>query len=1053
MKQKSRNRKRIQSFTLLLLLVFFSFAGSNLNAQQVSGTVVDISGAPLPGITVVEKGTSNGTSTDFNGKYFLSLKNGKETLVFSSLGFEKLELAIGNKTVINATLQESNESLDEIVIIGYTQVKREKILGSVATVKAEQIEKSTPIQAFDAIQGKVAGVQIRTNNGPGQGFDVQIRGVSSLGGSTNPLYVVNGQQLDNIDNIDPADIKTLDMLKDAASTSLYGARGANGVVLITTKAGKAGELTLDISNITSISSLVGDLRVANADDRLFYEGTRSGVGNLHPWQRDSLSTLFRNSYDLQKLMMRPAVRTQTNVALSGGSEKARFYWNTGFLQEGGIVRNSGYKRVNTNIRLDLKPKKWLDIATNVNLSFEDRNGVNESRALSGIVDRIPFFPLYQPNGEYTRRINGQRNPLAEADFGVNSRRTYRATIFNDATIKLIKNISFRTTVGASFRVDKILEFDPVILQNPNGDAFPTGRERIPLSYGIQQENVLSYINAWGDHNLSVTAASQVQREVDENSDFEANEFVNDRVQTFNNTAPEVIISRSENSREGLFSLVGSAAYDYKGKYLIGGSIRRDGSSKFATNNKFAYFPSASAGWNIAKENFLKDNTVINRLMLKATWGIVGNEDGLGRYEFFSSLRPGSTYNGEAGIAPARLGNPDLKWETTTSNDLGLNLAMFNNRLEFDLTFWQKETTDLLANVPLPEETGFGSVRRNIGNVENRGFDVNINATIIRTEDFTWSSNFNIGYLENEVTKLAGGTEFQAGSTLIQEGQSIGNFYGYKNLGVYRFNESNAYTDTGVRLIPVVENNRVVYEDFINSQGVTVNRPAYTLNGETYTGDAINKHRAANTTLRGGDIIWEDLPDADGNYNFVINDFDRQILGNGLANVFGGFSHDIRYKDFGVSFQFDYSLNHDIYARWDQDRNDTNSIGETPGPERIYGQWMRQGDITVYPRLARLAQNSIFRPGNPQSFFVTDGSYIKFRYIRFNYSFPKEVITKLKGVSSISLNFAVNNVLTWTNYNGYNPEIGSRGNALTPNEDNLRYPNDREFILGLKVQLK
>ncbi|TXD53137.1 MULTISPECIES: SusC/RagA family TonB-linked outer membrane protein [unclassified Polaribacter] len=1052
MKQKAINRKPIQSFTLLLLLVFFSFTGANLNAQQVSGTVVDTSGTPLPGISVVEKGTTNGTSTDFNGTYSLALKNGKKTLVFSSLGFEKLELTIGNKTVINATLQDSNESLDEIVVIGYARVKREKVLGSVASVTAEQMEKSTPIQAFDAIQGKVSGVQIRTNNGPGQGFDVQIRGISSLGGSTNPLFVVNGQQLDNIDNIDPADIKSLDVLKDAASTSLYGARGANGVVVITTKRGKAGELTLDVSNILSISTLVGDLRVANADDRLFYEGTRSGRGNLHPWQRDSLSTLFRNSYNLQKLMMKPAVRTQTNVALSGGSEKARFYWNTGFLQEGGIVRNSGYKRANTNLRLDLKPNNWLDIATNVNLSFEDRSGVNESEALGTIVDRIPFFPLFEENGEYTRRINGQRNPLAEADFGVNSRRTYRATIFNDATVKLVKNLTFRTTVGASFRVDKILNFEPVILQNPNGEGFPSGRERIPLSYGIQQENVLNYGNSWGDHNLVVIAATQVQREVTENSDFSANQFVNDRVQTFNNTAPEVIISRSENSREGLFSLVGSAAYDYKGKYLIGGSIRRDGSSKFATNNKFAYFPSASAGWNIAKENFLKENTVINRLMLKASWGVVGNEDGLGRYEFFSSLRPGSTYNGEAGIAPARLGNPDLKWETTTSSDLGLNLALLDNRLEVDVAFWKRKTADLLASVPLPEETGFGSVRRNIGNIENRGFDLNINATIIRTENFTWSSNFNIGYLENEVTKLAGGTQFQAGRTLIEEGQPIGNFFGYRNLGVYQYNESNAYTDNGVRLMPVVENNRVVYEDFTNSQGVIVNRPVYTLNGQPYAGDAINKHRAANIVSRGGDIIWEDLPDADGNYNFVIDDFDRQILGNGLANVFGGFSHNIRYKNFGVSFQFDYSLNHDIYARWDQERNDTNSIGETPGPERIYGQWMRPGDVTVYPRLSRLAQNNVFG-SNPQSFFVTDGSYIKFRYIRFNYSLPKDVIKKIKGVSNISLNFAVNNVLTWTNYNGYNPEFGSRGAALTPNEDNMRFPNDREFILGLNVQLK
>ena len=1027
MKQKIKKSCFISGFALVLFLMLSSFTTTSLQAQQtVSGTVTDEGGLPLPGVSVLQKGTTRGAATDFDGNFSLVLGSGNKTLVFSYLGYEDKEVVVGNQTTINVSLAEDVEGLDEVVVIGYAPISREKVLGSLVSVKAESIEQATPVQAFDAVQGKLSGVQILSNNGPGSGFDIKIRGVSTFGSGTSPLYVVDGQQLDNIDNINPNDIESLEVIKDGATAAIYGSQAANGVVLITTKSGKAGKLRFDVSTITGVNTLVGDLPVANTKERLLYESLRrNNSTTLLGQERDSLSLLNRNSYDLQKLLTRPALRHQTNVSLSGGSDKAKFYWNTGFLNEDGIVRNSGYKRINTQVKVDVNATKKLKVGTRVALSFENQGGIATGNVLQQLVERIAYYPLFEPNGDFTPTLFGRQNPIANAELRTIDNRNFRAQIFNYAQLQILPKLSVKSTLGINFRLQKRDDFTPSLLIGNGGGGTPRGRERNFLSYRIQNENFINYKNSFGKHDVAAFAGMQITRDVRENSDF-SSLFNDDLIQTFNNSAPMAITSASANSRNNLYSLFAGVNYDFDNKYLIGGTIRRDGSSRFGDENEFGLFPSANVGWRVSNESFLKGSDVVNNLLLRASYGVVGNQ-AIPNYEFTGALSPGFNYAGLGGVAPTRLGNSDLRWEKTESVNLGLDLSMFKNRVTINVDLWEKKTSDLLAITPLPEESGFAGIRRNVGAVENRGIDFSITGTIIDTKDFSWNSNFNIGYLENEVTKLDGGLPFDSGQFRVEEGQPIGNMFGYNNLGIFPYDESNAFTPDGTQLTPNFD-----------GDGTFVN---YTLNGSEYTGD-IERLRAANRTLEGGDIFWEDV---DG--NFVIDANDRKIIGNGLSTVFGGFSHDLRYKNFSMSLLFDYSLGHDIYRRYDEQRNDLNSSNETPGPDRIRGAWLEPGDITPYPRLTRVPQQRL----RPNSFYVTDGSFIKWRYVRFNYAFSKKTLDNIPGVKSASINLAINNVLTWTNYIGYNPELGSRGNPLQPNIDTLRYPNDRELILGLKVQ--
>ena len=1021
-KKNCDNPLRLIVFLCVLLMSSVLFAQN----RTVTGTIKDANGVPLAGATIIQKGTQNGTSTDFDGNFNLTLVLGNQVLTVSFIGYQTKEVDVSSQTTIAITLEEDSAALDEVVVIGYAPIAREKVLGAMSSVDSEEIQQITPINAFDAVQGRLSGVQILTNGGPGAGFDIRIRGTSTFSqGGNEPLYVVDGQQLSNIDNLDPNDIESLEVLKDGATAAIYGSKAGNGVVLITTKSGRSGELRIDVTGATAITELLGEIPLANSNERRFYERVRGNPNNLTGNERDSLSLLQRNSFDLQDLLTRTAIRQQVNVAVSGGGEKANFYWNNGFIDEQGVIVNSSYKRINSLFKLDINPAGRLKVGTKANLSFEDQYGLNEGQVFQQMVERIPYFPIFEPDGSFTPESAGRQNPVAEANARTLRNRNYRAQIFNYAQYDIFPTLSLKSTLGVNFRYNKRNSFEPSIVQNPNNDI-ARGSEDRRMDYDIQQENFVNYREKFGKHSVSGFAGMQIQKFYTEEFDVSA-QFVSDAIQTFNNIDPLTFsLDRGVNSRNNLFSLFGGFNYDYDNKYLVGATIRRDGSSRFGDNKEYGYFPSATVGWRVSKESFMENVSWIDNLLLRASFGVTGNER-IGDYEFTGAYLPGAFYNGVSGVAPTRLGNPDLGWESTEATNIGLELDMFKRRAKFNLDFWRKETSDLLASVPLPEESGFSGIRQNVGAIRNEGIDLSLSGTIINNQNFSWNSSFNITFLRNEVLKLAGGTSFFSGEHLIEEGQPLGNISGWRNLGVYQYDESNAYTDDGGRLTPN-----------FNADGVFEN---YTLNGAVFNGN-VNQLRNGGNVLEGGDIIWDDV---NGDFDITVDD--RQIIGNGIADVFGGLSNDFRYKGLSLSFLFDFNFGNDIYRRYDEARNDLNSSNETPGPDRINGAWLNPGDVTVFPRLNRVSQNR----ERPNSFFVTSGDYIKLRFVRFNYDMPASFLEKVDWIKAMSFNLSFNNWATWTNYIGYNPELGTRGNPLEPGVDNLRYPNKRDIILGMRVQ--
>ena len=1062
MKQKLKKKKSVSGLILLLALVFSSLSVSNAQAQKlISGTVSDQDGEPLAGVNIIQQNTNNGAVTDFDGKYSISLQQGNKVLVFSYVGYKEKIVTANGQNTSTVVLEEDVAGLEEVVIIGYAPVAKEKVLGAVASVKAESIAQAAPVDALQGVQGKVSGVQILSNNGPGEGFDIKVRGVSTLtAGATGPLYVVDGQQTFDIDNLDPADIASLEVLKDGATAAIYGARAANGVVVITTKSGKPGKVNLTINTTTGVNTLVGQIPVANAAQRIIQERfddrnraiPRNNV-------RDSLSLLLRNSPDIQELITRPAIRHQTNVALRGGGEKATFYWNTGFINEGGIINESNYKRINTRLKLDVNATDKIKAGTLINASFEDIDGLNVRQAFQQILRRVPFLPIIDPDGTFVPSVPGFRtvNPLAVAELATNNERKFRGSNFNYVQYQLLPQLSIKSTLGIDFDLRKFRIFTPASLSpnfTPNSTTiFSRGTERFDLRYAIQQENFLNFKQKWGSHDLSAFAGMQIQIDARENLRIDAN-FNNDFVTTFNNTQVATIESdnrggdRTQDTRSNIFSLFAGFNYDFDNRYLLGATIRRDGSSRFGENNKFGYFPSLTLGWRLSNEAFLADSDVVNNLLLRGSYGIVGN-DRVGDFDFLSVVEPNFVYNGITGVGPTNLGNPNLKWEETESLNLGVDLALFENRLKLSADVWRKNTKDLLANRQLPEESGFEFVRSNLGTVRNEGIDFSISGTVLKSKKFSWDAGFNIGLLRNEVTSF--GAPINLRAYRVEEGQPVGNIVGFKENGVFQYDESNAFIQDGengeiTRLTPNFDNNGF----FLG----TYSRP----NGELLPVDQnenIRQLRDVNgNVLRGGDVIWDD---ANGDFVIDVQNDGQQILGNGLATTFGGFSHDFKYKNFTLNLLFDYSFGNDIYREYDHERNSLRASIFTPEPSRILNAWTNQGDIAPFASLDRnRVINRIDFPGvNSQtasSLYVTDGSFIKWRYIRFGYRVPKKTLDGFNlGIRSLRLNLAVNNVLTWTNYEGYNPEFGTRGNPLQPGFDELRFPNDREILLGLNVQ--
>ncbi len=1016
-------QKLLTKFLFLVLLLSSITAFSQDGV--VTGTVTATDGEPLPGVIVTQKDSKNQTSTNLSGKFKITLKDGSKVLKFSFLGMKTQEVsALGS--VVNVTLEDDLTELNEIVVVGYgTQLKKD-VLGAVASIKAKDIEVISPVGVLDAMQGRLAGVQILTDNGPGVGAEIKIRGTSTLNAGAEPLYVVDGQQLESIDGINPNDIESIEVLKDGASAAIYGSRSANGVVIITTKQGKNELPKVQVDYVGSYSSLITQIPVANSRQRYDFEQLRSGRSTVNV-SSDSLSILNAVSVDVQDAISRPAYRNQVSLSFRGGSKNSNYYVSTSYLNDEAIVVGGGYDRVNSNINLNFNINKNISAGTRILSSYQLTKGLNEY-ALAQASFRQTNLPVRDYDGGLFPQYGGRQNPLAIALEQTNLDRKLSGTFFNYVELKIIPSLTFKATVSVDYDARKRNTFDPVILQN-NENTPAKGNQRTGSNFDIQQENYFNYSKSFGKHNLTglLGASGQVQRA--ENTSLFADAFVNDLIQTFNNV--DLLNTDRTNTGESssaLSSVFSRVTYDYNKKYLFAATFRRDGSSRFGSNKRWGNFPSVSAGWRVTDENFMKTiKPVLSEFKLRASYAITGNQR-IGLYEARNLLQPGYFYNDVNGIAPNQIANPDLSWEETSGVNFGADLEFLKGRITTSVEWYGKYTDKLLYNVDIPEELGYSSIRQNVGSIRNTGLEFTVGATAIKSKSFSWFTSFNVAFNRNKITALANPAGFQDGAYKIDVGQPLGNFYGYRNLGIFPYNESNAFSDDHQRLTPVFENG-----NFQN----------YTLDGQPYTGN-VNKLKVGNRTPGGGDIIWGDI-----NKDFRINLDDRSIIGNGLAKAVGGFYNDFKYKYLSLAVSLDYNLGGEIYRQYDDYRNTQKASVFTPEPDAIDKAWRQQGDITTFPSLqSNRTQNRLDITDD----YLSDGSYIKLRSVRVSYQLQRSVSKDITWLNNVSMYVSLNNFVTWTNYDGYNPELGNRGNNTQPGYDRLRYPNKRSVIYGLRVQL-
>ncbi len=985
--------------------------------KLISGNVTDQSDLPLPGVNVLVIGTTNGTQTDFDGNYTINAELG-QALRFTYLGQQTVERTVGVSNTINLQMEEDAQALEEVVVVGYGSKSRELSTSAVSTVTGEQIEDMVPSTSIDNIlQGKAAGVQVTAANGrPGQTAFVQIRGVGSVNASSTPLYVVDGVPIDpdNINSINPNDIESFSILKDAATISKYGSRGANGVVVITTRTGKPGDARITFRSAIGSGERIPDpFDLMNATQKLELERQFAEVGvnaaqslpgaNANPEQLAILRSLDTN---WEEELLRKSFIQSNSLTISGGEEKLTYFLSLGYDKNTGIIdRIKGFERISSRINTTYQAKDWLNVGVNVSATRNstdlprDRN--NAQNPIRALYDYNPYEPLYlrDANGDFVFDDQGQLifNPTT-AGFPI--ARALSTEPENNRNFLLIGNIfadikfsdmfSNRFTAGATNNRFNRTNRSIVggVLDGFIGDAnFPgtqTDESSIDFQYNVN--NIFSYTDTFGEqHHLSANFLLEYNENIFTDVFGSSRGFPSPDL-PYQDVAAEATDVGSSEARRILFSQGLFVDYDFDQRYILSGSVRRDGSSRFGPDNKYGIFYSASVAWNIANEAFLED-TAINTLKLRASYGTSGN-DNIGDYNFLNLL-DFNTYNGFTTAIPVGVGNPQIQWESQAILDVGVEFGLFDNRLNGVVDYFKKSSNDLLLNRPISQTVGDedNSILSNIGEIENSGIEVSLSADIIRNENLRWSLGGNIVFLDNEVKELVNGEDINNGNTLLREGEEINSFYLVRYAGVNPANGEPLYLD---------------------ADGVVT-----------------NEYNTSFQTLLEGKSPAADLE--------------------------GGFFTSLNIKGFGLRGDFVYKAGNYIT---NFQRSQGVSIGNIDINQRVesFDYWKQPGDSNVLPSplFAATADQTSTR-------FLEKGDYLRLRTVTLSYDLPGKFLDGF-GISGFRVYATGQNLWTLTEYQG-DPEIGL-GSAETaepgdagfvPGEFSLfSYPQTRSYTFGVEI---
>ncbi len=1102
---------------LLLLLLWMPICGAYAQSILVKGTIFDSQNEPVIGATIQEKGKKTNAVSDIDGNFQIKVAKGAK-LVVSYIGMETQEVTASDKPM-TIRLADSKQTLDDVVVVGYTSKARKDLTGSVGSVSGAKLAAVPVSSAAEALQGKIAGVQITTVDGqPGADINIRVRGATSVTQSNQPLFIVDGFQVDNINDIPSTDIASIDVLKDASLTAIYGAKGGNGVVVVTTKSAKAGKVQVGFNGRLSVSSLARSMDMMNTFEFVDYQYDRAAAnGNRSSWAKPFRGN-FGNPKDLElykneatndwqdEVLGNNPMNYSANVTVGGGSESTRFNLSLTQSEDQGIIMGSGVRRTNINLKLNTKITKNLEFTYNPKISYRrDEGAGGDNIGSGGLVDVLRYRPTagLRGWGSYEEMENAAdasnfllTNPVS--DIQTNTQKKHAYNIINQFALKWspIKGLVLRSegNYNITFRdTQRYYGWQTTTAQKSVHQSRPVAQLTKRTTESYTWTNTASYDMTFKDkNNMSFLLGQEIYHsQYKENkqsahlfaTDIDANTALNNMAlgQPY---AEDTYTLRSTANRTASF--FGQVSYNYDHRYLISGTLRADGSTKFAPGNQWGYFPSISGAWVINKEKFMKDIKWIDQMKLRVAYGLAGNNnisDDLWRFLYSTGTTGGpgfseSTAGGELYYGtPSKYPNHDIKWETTITRNLAMDISLFHGRLNITPEVYWNTTRDLLYESTIPGVSGYTKQMQNIGRVANNGWELTVNGDILRGKDFVLSGNFTLGHNKMTIKKLNatdGNTPLYNSSSrwksaldkdyVMQVGGELGLFYGFEYDGLYTFDEF--YYPEG------------------NSFLATPNKKT-SLNGMLIGGTATDGYEGntGNGIYASTNSGYSTLPGKirlkDRNGDGQIDEKDMTVIGNTNPRWQGGFGISGQWKNFDFTANFTYMLDFDVYnatayalSSSSKNQNDfynvyskfaskrwryTAPVGMVDGDghniagETLYKNTYITGALDMYRELN--ANATLWNPADVitnvmNSYFVEDGSFIRCTDVTIGYTLPRSIMKKI-GIEKIRAYVSASNLFILTNYSGYDPEVDVQS-GLTPSMDYNRYPRSRTFSFGLNV---
>lgn len=1030
-----------------MLMLCSSLTAAAQGKLTVSGLVLDETGAPLIGAGVIEDGNlANGTVTDIDGKYTIVVPS-DATIIFNYISYKTEMVKVAGRKVIDVTLMPDNTVLEEVVVIGYGTMKKSDLTGSVASVSSKAIEDFKSGTVLEALGGQIAGVNVTAADGtPGAGYDIKIRGVGSVNGDTSPLYIVDGFEVDNIDFLANQDIMSIDFLKDASASAIYGARAANGVVLVTTKSGIEGRPQISYNGSATYRLLSKRVELLSPYQFVklqveanptkygttYYKLGEDSDGNAYTYQSAEDYLAEGIGIDWQNEAFRPTWSQNHDISVRGGTKDSKYTISFSHFDEDGIFTNSGYRKDNARVKLFQKVTKWLNIDFSINYTNTLKTGTGTSggvlanilryRPTGGlnVSDYTLRYSMYDPLSMSESNFNSSdNNPILQAE-SVDDNRKQEQWIANASlNFTLAKGLTFKTsaTYNANYQRRDIFYGENSNQAYRGGGVYGSTQTTRALRW--QNSNVLTYktkiakkhsIEAMVGHEVSYSGNEYL---LGQSKDFPFEDLKNDNL-GLGATPSQVTTYKAENLRQSFFA---RAFYNYKERYMFTGTLRADASTVFSKKHKWGFFPSFSLAWNIAKESFMDNAAWLSNLKLRAGWGTVGN-DRISNYLSMDLYTPSKYGVGSSQVTvltPKQIANENLKWEGSTTANLGLDFGVFDSRLNITADAFIKDTKDLLLAQNLAHVTGFDSQWQNIGKIRNKGIEVTLNSVNFNKRNFFWSTDFNISFIKNTLVALQDGTEYMFSRSGFNSnfsgydyvaylGSALGDMYGYMYDGVYQYADFNVAPGGGMTL----------------KDGVV----------------DISDH--AGKAAMPGMVKYKDM-DGDG----VITTSDRTVIGNGQPDWYGGITNSFNIYGIDFSFMFQFTYGNEVYNATRMYCTQSNSDRTNQWAE-VADRWTETNASSVVPSYDGYVPSELY------SRFIEDGSYLRLKNITLGYTFP-ELLTRKAHINKVRVYVTAQNLFCLTKYSGYDPEVNTLTSPLMPGFDWGGYPKSKAFTFGLELQ--